>query len=51
MCESRVNGDGRYDKNRGEINNLLNFRPTNFNLINPVYTQSDNFFSYKIIDE
>ena len=51
MCESRVNGDGRYDKNRGEVNNLLNFRPTNFNLINPVYTQPDNFFSYKIIDE
>lgn len=50
MCESRVNADGRYDKNRGEINNLLNFRPTNFNLINPVYTQSNNFFSYKLLD-
>lgn len=50
MCESRVNGDGRYDKNRGEINNILNFRPTNFNLLNPVYSQHDNFFSYKILD-
>lgn len=50
MCESRVNGDGRYDRNRGEINNLLNFRPTNFNLINPVYTQSNNFFNYRMID-
>ena len=25
--------------------------PQNFNLINPVYSQMDNFFSYKIMDE
>lgn len=50
MVETRVNIDGRYDKNRGQISNL-NMTPQNFNLINPVYSQMDNFFSYKIVDE
>lgn len=50
MVETRVNIDGRYDRNRGQISNL-NMTPQNFNLINPVYSQMDNFFSYKIIDE
>lgn len=50
MLETRVNIDGRYDRNRGQINNL-NMSPTNFNLYNPVYSQIDNFFSYKIIDD
>lgn len=50
MVETRVNIDGRYDKNRGQISNL-NMTPQNFNLINPVYSQMDNFFSYKMIDE
>lgn len=50
MVETRVNIDGRYDKNRGQISNL-NMTPQNFNLINPVYSQMDNFFSYKITDE
>ena len=47
MLESRINIDGRYDRNRGQSNNL-NMSPTNFNLMNPVYSQIDNFFSYKI---
>lgn len=49
MCETRVNIDGRYDRNRGQISNL-NMSPVNFNLINEVYTQKDNFFNYRIYD-
>lgn len=50
MCESRINLDGRYDRNRGQISNL-NMSPTNFNLMNPVYSQKDNFFNYRILDK
>jgi hypothetical protein len=50
MLETYVNIDGRYDRNRGQLNNL-NMSPVNFNLHNPVYSQQDNFFSYKIMDE
>lgn len=50
MLETHVNIDGRYDRNRGQLNNL-NMSPRNFNLLNPVYSQIDNFFSYKIMDE
>lgn len=50
MIETHINIDGRYDRNRGQINNL-NVSPKNFNLINPVYSQLDNFFNYKILDE
>lgn len=50
MCESRVNMDGRYDRNRAQVSNL-NMTPQNFNLLNPVYSQMDNFFSYKMLDE
>jgi len=46
MVETRVNIDGRYDKNRGNKNNLTT-TPTNFNLLNPVYNQTDNFFIYR----
>ena len=50
MCETRVNIDGRYDRNRGQSSNL-NISPTNFNLINKVYSQSNNFFNYRIFDK
>lgn len=50
MCETKVNLDGRYDRNRGQSNNL-NMSPTNFNLINNVYSQKDNFFNYRIFDK
>ena len=46
MCETRVNIDGRYDRNRGQLSNLY-ATPTNRNLINPVYSQQNNFFSYR----
>lgn len=50
MCESRINLDGRYDRNRGQISNL-NMSPINFNLMNPIYSQRDNFFNYRILDK
>ena len=44
-CFSRINLDGRYDRNRLQIDNTT-MSPTNFNLINKSYTQDNNFFSY-----
>lgn len=49
MCETHVNIDGRYDRNRGQINNY-NMSPVNFNLLNPIYSQRDNFFVGKKTD-
>ncbi len=49
MCETRVNIDGRYDRNRGQINNFA-MTPTNFNLMNDVYSQQDNFFNYRTVN-
>ena len=49
MVETHVNLDGRYDKNRGQQISYL-MSPENFNLINDVYSQKDNFFSYKKTD-
>lgn len=50
MLETRLNIDGRYDRNRGQMDNT-NMSPINFNLFNPVYSQRDNFFSYRILDD
>lgn len=50
MCETRVNIDGRTDRNRGQISNL-NMSPVNFNLMNEVYSQRDNYFPYRIYDD
>lgn len=49
-CETRVNIDGRYDRNRNKIDNL-NVTPQIFNLVNEVYTQKDNFFNYRILED
>lgn len=49
MCETRVNIDGRYDKNRGQTNNL-SMTPTNFNLLNTAYSQQNNFFNYRTVN-
>lgn len=49
MCETRVNIDGRYDQNRGAIDNTP-MRPTNFNLLNSAYTQNNNFFTYRALN-
>lgn len=50
MCETRVNIDGRYDRNRGLVSNI-NITPENFNLINTAYSQRNNFFTYSILDD
>ena len=50
MVESHINLDGRSDVNRG-LANILNARPTNFDIINRVYSQPDNTFQYSIIDK
>ena len=47
MLETHVNIDGRCDKNRGQLTNVS---PRNFNLMNPVYSQLNNFFTYRILD-
>lgn len=49
MCETRVNIDGRYDRNRGQTSNF-SITPKNFNLINDVYSQPNNFFNYRTIN-
>ena len=49
MCETRYNICGRYDANRGQLDNSV-MTPENFNKLNPVYSQANNFFTYKIIE-
>ena len=49
MCETRVNIDGRYDRNRGLLSNLA-VTPANFNIINEVYSQPNNFFNYRALN-
>ena len=49
FVETRINLDGRYDKNRNKLDNTI-MSPINFNLINKSYTQSNNFFSYTSLD-
>lgn len=47
MLETHVNIDGRCDRNRGQLTNVS---PRNFNLMNSVYSQLNNFFTYRILD-
>lgn len=49
ICETRINIDGRYDRNRGLVNNT-SVSPKNFNFLNWAYTQNDNFFTSRVID-
>lgn len=46
MCETRVNIDGRWDRNRGQTSNFA-VTPENFNQMNDVYSQPNNFFNYR----
>lgn len=46
--ETRINIDGRYDKNRGYPGFTLT--PVNFNLMNDVYSQQDNFFIQQYVN-
>lgn len=50
LCESYVNMDGRYDRNRYNPD-VANSRLSNFGLINKVYSQPNNLFNYRILDE
>ena len=50
LCETRENIDGRYDRNKGPLANKY-VAPENFNLINKVYSQQNNFFTYRILDK
>lgn len=49
MCETHVNIDGRYDRNRGQQDNT-DMSPKNFNILNPVYSQQDTLFGSRILD-
>lgn len=49
MLESHTNLDGRYDNKRGMRNNLY-ATPEDFNLINAVYSQDDNFITASVLD-
>lgn len=46
MCETRINLDGRYDRNRGRLSNLY-AHPSTTNLINMVYSQNNNYLVYR----
>lgn len=46
MIQTRVNIDGTYDAQKDDI---LHIEPTNFNLLNDVYSQEDNFFTFRNI--
>lgn len=49
LLETRINIDGRYDHNRAQQDNLV-MTPNIFNLINPAYTQRNNYFNYRTLD-
>lgn len=48
MCETKINIDGRYDKNRGSLN--ASVTPENFNQINNVYSDDNRFQTYRSLD-
>lgn len=49
MCETRTNLDGRYDRNRIK-DDYLTITDDNYNQINSVYSQQNNFFNYRVLD-
>ena len=50
MVETHINLNGRYD-NFIDNDNILSVDNTNFNKINDVYSQQNNFFTYNVLDE
>lgn len=50
LCESYINMDGRYDRNRFNPD-VSTSRLSNFGLMNMVYSQPNNIFNYRILDE
>lgn len=49
LCESFINMDGRYDRNR-YFSDVSTVRKTNFNLMNYAYSQDNNYFAYNILN-
>lgn len=49
LCETYVNLDGRYDRNRYNAD-ISNMRFTNYGLLNSGYSQSNNYFNYRVLD-
>ena len=49
LVETHINLDGRYDRNRGNID-VRTTTPDNFNMLNPVYNQRNNYFNYHALD-
>lgn len=49
VCESFINLDGRCDVNRYNTNSSL-MTPSNYGLVNNVYSQKNNYFTYNILD-
>lgn len=49
LCESYVNTDGRYDRNR-YVPDVTNMRLSNYGLLNSVNNQMNNFFNYRMLD-
>lgn len=50
MVETHINLLGRYDSHK-VMDDIINVNNTNFAQINDVYSQSNNFFSYNVLDE
>lgn len=50
MCETHVNIDGRSDRNRLNYNNLL-ISPDKFGVINRVYSQENNYYTYSTVND
>lgn len=49
ICESFINTDGRSDVNRYNTDSSI-MTPGNYGLMNDVYSQQDNYFTYNILD-
>ena len=49
MCESYTDTQGRYDINRGLLDNTF-INDSNFNLFNPVYNTTENYFTSRVLD-
>lgn len=49
MVETRINLDGRYDKQRGILQNLA-ITSENMPQVNTVYSQNNNFFNYTTLN-
>ena len=50
MVETRKNIEGRYDRNRNNTANFLSLTPENTNMLNEVYSQSNDYFTYKSVN-